>query len=222
VCRAFKKKPSTQSKNIEGWDSSYVYDETSGVSSVIDPIYVRRQPQANGFLSKNLLCKREIESEALASFIHSSSIDHFLQLPQLESPSQLPMLKRVSTSSISLVSENNDNNNNNNNSYTSYDRESTGNMGDKVTDWRTLDKFVASQLSQDPKLIGNHDHDQGVSSFNHHDQESSNSDIEEALLLLHGISGREDAMSEGNKLMSSFLNSSSDDTDDIGICIFDK
>jgi len=211
---------------MEGWDSSYVYDETSSVSSVIDPIYARRQPQANGFFAKNLLCKREIESEALASFIHSSSIDHFLQLPQLKSPSQLPMLKRVSSSSISLVSENN-HNNNNNSSCTSYDQENNGNMGDKVTDWRALDKFVASQLSQDPEFIGNHNHDhnhcndQGVSNFNHHDQESNNSDIE-ALLLLHGVSGREDEISEGNRLMNSFLNSSSGDTDNIGICIFDK
>lgn len=72
----------------------------------------------------------------------------------------------------------------------------------KVTDWRALDKFVASQLSQEDRYDGN-----GVSSFG----AENNSDMQ--LLLLQ--SGRE----EGNKF-NGFLSSSSESN--IGICIFEK
>lgn len=160
VCRAFKKRATGNAKSIEGWDSSYFYDEPSGVSSVVDPIeYVSRQPQS--FLPQKLMCKQEIEAENL-SFLQGA--DQYLQLPQLESPS-LPILKRPS--SISLTSENsaeeeqNRVNNINNN-----------NANKKVTDWRALDKFVASQLSQEDRC-------EGESSFGAHDD---NSDM--ALLLL--------------------------------------
>lgn len=160
VCRAFKKRATGHAKSIEGWDSSYFYDEPSGVSSVVDPIeYVSRQPQS--FLPQNLMCKQEIEAENL-SFLQGA--DQYLQLPQLESPS-LPILKRPS--SISLTSENSaeEEQNRVNNIH-------NNNANKKVTDWRALDKFVASQLSQE-------DRGEGESSFGAHDD---NSDM--ALLLL--------------------------------------
>ncbi|GFY87993.1 vascular related NAC-domain protein 1 [Actinidia rufa] len=135
VCRAFKKRTTGQNKSIEAWDSTYFYDEPSGVSSVLDPIeYISRQPQ--NFLANSFLCKQEIEAENL-NFFHS---DQFVELPQLESPS-MPQIKRPS-SSISLISENNE-----------EDEQIRGlNNNQKVTDWRALDKFVASQLSQEDKF----------------------------------------------------------------------
>ncbi|KAK9670610.1 hypothetical protein RND81_13G212800 [Saponaria officinalis] len=241
VCRAFKKKAaSTQSKNMEGWDSSYAsYDnESSGVNSIIDPIYISRQSQTTSYFAKNnnnLLCKQELESEALlANFMHStsSSVDNFLQLPQLESPTQiLPSLKRVSSnigsnnySNNNSSYNNNGNSNSNNNNY-----QGTSNfydMGDQVTDWRALDKFVASQLSQDPnEVVGNESknrgHEQGNSSYNYH-EESCSSDIE-AILMMHGSIGREEyELSEGSKLVNGFLNTSLGNNDNIGVCLFDK
>ncbi|XP_057492373.1 NAC domain-containing protein 37-like [Actinidia eriantha] len=187
VCRAFKKRTTGQNKSIEAWDSTYFYDEPSGVSSVLDPIeYISRQPQ--NFLAHSFLCKQEIEAENL-NFFHS---DQFVDLPQLESPS-MPQIKRPS-SSISLISENNE-----------EDEQIRGlNNSQKVTDWRALDKFVASQLSQEDKFV---ESDNVETSFGAH----SNSDM--ALLLLQ--SDREEA----NKL-NGFLSSSSEC--DIGICIFDK
>ncbi|XP_044469242.1 NAC domain-containing protein 37-like isoform X2 [Mangifera indica] len=147
VCRAFKKRTSGQAKGLEGWDSSYFYDEPSGVSSVVDPgEYISRQTPS--FLSQNFMCKQEVEGDSLSNFIQS---DQYLQLPQLESPS-LPILKRPS--SISLTSENKKMKN--------------------VTDWRALDKFVASQLSQDQERFEGHEQ----SSFD----AETNADI--ALLLL--------------------------------------
>lgn len=154
VCRAFKKRTTGHTKSIEGWDSSYFYDESSGVSSVVDPIeYMSRQPPS--FLAQSLMCKQEIEADNLG-FMQS---DQYLQLPQLESPS-LPTLKRPS--SMSLTSENS--------TEEEQNRGSNSNTK-KVTDWRALDKFVASQLSQEDRC-------EGESSFGAHD----NSDM--ALLLL--------------------------------------
>lgn len=185
VCRAFKKRTTSQSKSIEGWDTSYFYDEPSGVSTVMDPIdYISRQPQ--NYLGQNFLCKQEIEADNL-NFMHAT--EHFVQLPQLESPS-LPLMKRPS--SVSLISENNE----------EEDQTRGCNNAEKVTDWRALDKFVASQLSQEDRYEGD-----GVSSFGAH----HNSDM--ALLLLQS------SRDEANKL-NGFLNASSDC--DIGICVFEK
>ncbi|XP_027361660.1 NAC domain-containing protein 37-like [Abrus precatorius] len=187
VCRAFKKRTNGQTKTIEGWDTSYFYDEASGVSTVVDPIdLISRQPQS--FLSQNFLCKQEIEADNL-SCMHP---DQFVQLPQLESPS-LPLIKRPST--MSLVSDNNEEDDTQNMLI--------NNTTKKVTDWRALDKFVASQLSQEDRHETN-----ALSSF-----ETHNNNPDMALLLL------QNSRDEGNKL-SPFFNTSSDC--DIGICVFEK
>ncbi|XVF18001.1 hypothetical protein REPUB_Repub10bG0173900 [Reevesia pubescens] len=194
VCRAFKKRTTSQTKSNEGWDSSFFYDEASGISSVVDPIdYISRKPQ--NFLPPNFLCKQETDQADNLNFVHT---DQFIQLPQLESPS-LPLIKRPS--SISLISENTTN-------Y--YEEEDQQTSTKKVTDWRALDKFVASQLSQGDRYDGNQG---GVSSFDANDN-NNNNNSDMALLLLQS-SSRE----EGNKL-NEVMNSSSDY--DIGICIFDK
>uniref|UniRef100_A0A5B6YNL3 Putative NAC domain-containing protein 7 isoform X1 n=1 Tax=Davidia involucrata TaxID=16924 RepID=A0A5B6YNL3_DAVIN len=188
VCRAFKKKTTGQTKSIEGWESTYFYDEPSSVSSVVDPIdYITRQP--HNFLSQNFMCKQEMEVDNM-NFMHS---DHqFVQLPQLESPS-LPLIKRPS--SASLISENNE--------EEEQIRGCNSNTTKKVTDWRALDKFVASQLSQEDRYEG----DGLLSSF------GAQNNLDMPLLLLQ--SGRE----EGTRF-NGFLTSSSDC--DIGICVFNK
>ncbi|KAK8716794.1 hypothetical protein V6N13_044092 [Hibiscus sabdariffa] len=173
VCRAFKKRTSTtgQNKTIEQWDSSYFYDEASGIgsgSTIVDPIdYIPRQ-QPQNFLPPNMLCKQEIEADNL-NFVHC---DQFVQLPQLESPS-LPLLKRPN--SISLISENSKNYHDKEEEYQQQQQKKN-----KVTDWRALDKFVASQLSQEMRYGG----DEGVSIFEANND--TNSDV--ALLLLQSSS----------------------------------
>lgn len=217
VCRAFKKRITTQNKSIEGWDSAYFYDDQpSSMSSVVDSIdYVSRNPNSSNFLSQNFLCKQELEADNL-SFINSDH-DPFVQLPQLESPS-LPLIKRP-TSSISLISENNEeddqqirgyynNNDNNNNNHNQL----------KVTDWRSLDKFVASQLSQEDRYDESSNHIlHGVSSFGHQKM-IDNSDMAPLPLYLQS-----DYAEEGSKINGFFSSSSnSDDCDNIGICIFEN
>ncbi|KAK8673271.1 hypothetical protein V6N13_111618 [Hibiscus sabdariffa] len=210
VCRAFKKRTSTtgQNKTIEQWDSSYFYDEASGIgsgSTIVDPIdYIPRQ-QPQNFLPPNMLCKQEIEADNL-NFVHC---DQFVQLPQLESPS-LPFLKRPN--SIPLISENSKNYHDKEEEYQQQQQKKNKLSCDnskKVTDWRALDKFVASQLSQEIRYGG----DEGVSSFEANND--SNSDM--ALLLLQSSSN---VGEEGNYTLNEFSNPSPDC--DIGICVFDK
>ncbi|MBA0862387.1 hypothetical protein Goshw_007829 [Gossypium schwendimanii] len=200
ICRAFKKKISGQAKSIEGWESRCFYDEPSGLSSVIDPMeYLSKQPQK--FLP---YCKEETEADNL-DFVYC---DQFVELPQLESPS-LPLINKPA--SISLISEN----------IVNYGEEEEEEEADKkrmcnanskkVTDWRALDKFVASQLSHEDRYNNGNQERASISSFDANS--SSNSDME-ALLLLQ--SSRE----ERNKLKE-LLNSSTSHYD-VGICIFDQ
>ncbi|GMI86373.1 Arabidopsis NAC domain containing protein 37, vascular related NAC-domain protein 1 [Hibiscus trionum] len=215
VCRAFKKRTSTttssQNKTIEQWDSSYFYDEASGINStIVDPIdYVSRQ-QPQSLLPRNMLCKQEIEADNL-NFVHC---DQFVQLPQLESPS-LPLIKRPN--SMSLISENHNTNCPEEEEEFQQQQKKKNRMScdntERVTDWRALDKFVASQLSQEIGYGG----DEGVSNFGGNND--GNSDM--SLLLLQSRSnGGGGGGEDENYKLNEFLNSSPDC--DIGICVFDK
>ncbi|MFQ6636374.1 hypothetical protein Gotur_012631 [Gossypium turneri] len=199
ICRAFKKKISGQAKSIEGWESRCFYDEPSGLSSVIDPMeYLSKQPQK--FLP---YCKEETEADNL-DFVYC---DQFVELPQLESPS-LPLINKPA--SISLISENIVNYGEEEEEEADKKRMRNANTK-KVTDWRALDKFVASQLSHEDRYNNGDQEGASISSFDANN--SSNSDME-ALLLLQ--SSRE----ERNKLKE-LLNSSTSHCD-VGICIFDQ
>lgn len=148
-----------------------------------------------------MYCKQEIEADALSSFMDSNN-DQFVQLPQLESPS-LPLIKRP-PSSTSIVSKDEDED---------QEQFNDKNNAEKVTDWRALDKFVASQLSQEDRLF---DEDQiGESSFTRRGGHKD-CDDDMALLLLQRSRDEEEDKLNG------FLNSSSHDHCDIGICLFEK
>lgn len=263
VCRAFKKRTTTtnQMKTSEGWESSssnYFYDETSGVSSIVEPSvdYISRNRR-----QQNFMCKQETATEVEnLNFLNS---DHFVQLPQLESPS-LPLLKRPNF--MSLVSENSDDYNPlhhqeqqqqqqqqqhqqqvsailgfNNTDMMNMEQVarlgyngSSNNMMDmeqNVTssDWRALDKFVASQLmSQEDGF----DHNvEGLSNFivdhqqqqQYHVSNNSNSDNMMSLLLMQSGTGKEEVMNH-SKLKNGFLSSTSSVSlgDNMGFCIFEK
>ncbi|KAB2036570.1 hypothetical protein E1A91_D03G010700v1 [Gossypium mustelinum] len=167
VCRAFKKRTSSQNKTIQGWDTTIFQDEPSGITSsaIFDPLAdISRQTQN---------FKKEIIKANNLNFI--DHYDQFLQLPQLESPS-MPLIKKLPNTK-------------------------------EVTDWRDLDKFVASQLSQEIRYGGG---DEGGSSFGA-DTNGEISDMAVLLLQCSNNGGDE----EGNKL-NELLSS------DIGICLFDN
>ncbi|KAM7265859.1 hypothetical protein ACFE04_003542 [Oxalis oulophora] len=193
ICKAFKKKLTGQTKSIERWDSTYFYfDEPSRISSVMDPLdynIIRQQQPKDLIVPENLMFKQEIAMD------NNLIIDQFIQLPQLESPS-LPLI-RSSLMSLTEEEHKNDHDDNQNNRKKM-----------KVTDWRALDKFVASQLSQEENRYDRADNE-NTSSFG----AQCSSDMS-ALLMLQG--GKDLEHEEVSKF-SEFLNSDCDH----GICIFD-
>lgn len=211
VCRAFKKRPTTgQAKNTETWSSSYFYDELpSGVSSAMEPLnYVSKQKQ--NIFAQDLMFKQEQEgSDFGANFIHC---DQFIQLPQLESPS-LPLMKRpMSSTSITSLEKNQNNYKrqlieeggsfNALISSENKDKKKKKTSVSTTTDWRALDKFVASQLmSQEDEISGfggNQENDNN-NICHRNNQESNNNGIEMASSTL--LSDRE----EENRFISGLL-----------------
>lgn len=152
VCRVFKKRIATTQKLSEH-DSPVWYDEH--VSFMPDMESPKQQQHSyNQSLSYNNYnsyannsCKKE-----MAALQYAVAPDHFLQLPLLESPKVLhpPPQQQQQTSAAALTIANLqaagfgqqtlDQN------FHSVFRNSEQ-PAEQVTDWRVLDKFVASQLS---------------------------------------------------------------------------
>ncbi|KAI3766591.1 hypothetical protein L2E82_16655 [Cichorium intybus] len=142
VCRAFKKRVTGQSRTTKGWDSNYFYDESSFTKSTMDD-FITTNPSY--FLpTQSFMCKHELEAAENLNYVHC---DQFMELPQLEIPSLLS-----TKMPISLISEYNQEDdriigrNNNNNNFINNDMK-------EMTDWRDLDKVVASQLSLEENII---------------------------------------------------------------------
>ncbi|KAI3699379.1 hypothetical protein L2E82_43648 [Cichorium intybus] len=174
----------------------------------MDPIDYITSQSASTIFSQSFMCKQELEAVENLNYVHC---DQYVQLPQLESPS-LPTTEIPSTKSLVSSSENNDQEddlqggrNINNNK-----RKNNNNDVNKVTDWRALDKFVASQLSHEDQYgLG-----EGLSSSF---EGKVNSDF--PLMFMEG--GREEEDGGGGRL-NGLLSSANQDNCDIGICIFDK
>lgn len=205
VCRAFKKRTNIQTRSMEyTWDSSFCYEEPSSMSTIIDSMdYLQPKNQP-----RSVLCKKEVELE---SFCNSLSSDPFVQLPHLDSPSLLPPKKQLpisnymitnTTSCPQVVCEQEDERPNSKRSRRSCDH-----YVDKVTDWRDLDKFVASQLSQGDGF----DHVGVPNNIALHDPE--NPDV--GLFLMHSNPAEE------RNRVNEFWSSATSEYD-IGICIFEN
>ncbi|MFS8010417.1 putative transcription factor NAM family [Helianthus anomalus] len=200
VCRAFKKRATGQTRTTTGWDSNYFLDESSLITSTMDD-YTTIQP-SNLPLTSTFMCKQELEASENLNFVHC---DQFIQLPQLESPS-LQSIKRPISSMYGHDQED-----------VQIRKRNTNNIknNDEVRDWRDLDKFVASQLSQEEEIrcVG----------------EGFPANLEENIDHSAGLShmfyqgGREEygGCDDSGKL-NGLLGSTSSDHFDVGICIFDK
>ncbi|XP_075512655.1 NAC domain-containing protein 37-like [Primulina tabacum] len=151
ICRAFKKRSITQTKSsILGWDSAYYYQDVD-VSKIMGSIDQITKSKPLNCLAENLACKQESDyaAETLNLVEHS---DQFVRLPELDSPSLLPVKK---PSSVTEVRASNEDDNDDH-----YIKEYC--KSKNVMDWRDLDRFVASQLSHgDAEYEGDH----RVSSF---------------------------------------------------------
>ncbi|WJX94610.1 hypothetical protein P8452_76013 [Trifolium repens] len=154
VCRVFKKRMTTVQKMSE-YDQSpcnWYEDQVSFMPDLESP--TSTNPHQNYTSSTYHSCKPELE---LMQYQH---IDHanFIQLPHLES-------SKITQSIIPYNNHVHANNNINaqHMQYLHYHQQnlhsiyggggggssSTGNNDEQVTDWRVLDKFVASQLSHE-------------------------------------------------------------------------
>ncbi|XP_009411440.2 NAC domain-containing protein 37 [Musa acuminata AAA Group] len=182
VCRAFKKRATCPARSVAAiWNSGYCYDELDRMNSMVNPMMcLQKQPMS-------LQCKQETEFEEL-HLLHPSQ---FVQLPQLESPS-LPLVSQPRSKMTVLEKED---------EQQQQQAGMSSGMG-SVTDWRALDKFVASQLSHEG---GSFVSEQVVSDF------GVDNDSEMALLLLQ-------SEREG---FNEFIGSGEPDCDK-GICIFEQ
>ncbi|KAK9052518.1 hypothetical protein SSX86_029147 [Deinandra increscens subsp. villosa] len=208
VCRAFKKRSTGQTKRNEAWESNFFYDDSSRVSPAMDPVdYITSQPSSSMY-SQSFMCKQEFEATGNLNFVHC---DQFVQLPQLESPS-LPSIKMPSSISLVSSSDNTDQEDDlpkGGNINSDINSNGNKNITNKVTDWRALDKFVASQLSQED----GYGIREGLSSSF---EGKENSDF--SYMFVEG--GREEE--DGGGKMNGFLSSTNQEHCDIGMCIFDK
>ncbi|KAJ6714622.1 putative proteinC DOMAIN-CONTAINING PROTEIN 82-RELATED [Salix viminalis] len=121
VCRVFKKRVPTMRK-VGDYDSPSWYDEQ--VSFMPETGSPRRISQPYASYHHHYPCKHELELQ------YNMPHDPFLQLPQLESP-EVQQMQQCHQQNLNSLYRNNN----------------CEQAVDQVTDWRVLDKFVASQLA---------------------------------------------------------------------------
>jgi hypothetical protein len=209
VCRAFKKRTAYPGRSMAlAWDSSFAYRDPNAMmgaaaaaeaAAFVDPnaayAQIRRQSKSERF-------KQEAELDGTAAFLQYSS--HLIELPQLESPSAL-LAPNASQASM-----------------TEEEDADRGRRGKKVlaekvaTDWRALDKFVASQLSPTEGGGGMEaTASAAVASVGSQlDQHVEDDDM--AALLLLNSDGREEV-----ERWAGLLGPTGGDGD-LGICVFEK
>lgn len=148
ICRVFKKQITMVRKMSD--DPDYWFDEQiSFVPEIASPTHTSL-PYAHYHL-RPFLCKQELDQQFQYNVHHDPS---FLALPQLESPNT----RRMSCSPITPYRFDFQNSISNLQSNQqkpigectfAQDCEDDQASREQVTDWRVLDKFVASQLSQE-------------------------------------------------------------------------
>ncbi|KAJ9706821.1 hypothetical protein PVL29_002009 [Vitis rotundifolia] len=155
VCRVFKKRMATMRKVGEHGSPCWYDDQVSFMPDLDSP---RRISQPYTSFQHHYSCKQELELP------YNMPHDPYLQLPQLESPKLPQSAASVSCNSVAPYGFDRHNGStlqsstltqeehiqqsyqqNMSSLYSSNNEQAV----DQVTDWRVLDKFVASQLSHD-------------------------------------------------------------------------
>ncbi|KAK7822695.1 nac domain-containing protein 7, partial [Quercus suber] len=158
VCRVFKKRIATVRKVSEQGSPCWYDDQVSFMPDLDSP---KHNSQSN-LMYQLPYCKKELDLVP-----YHAPHDHFLQLPLLESPKLLQSAPTISSNSLapyvidinhattlqssSLSQEEQiQHQPHEQNFYVAYaNNNCNGQAVDQVTDWRVLDKFVASQLSHE-------------------------------------------------------------------------
>ncbi|XP_044505323.1 NAC domain-containing protein 7-like [Mangifera indica] len=159
VCRVFKKRTTTVRKMSEHGSPCWYEDQ---VSFLQDFDSTKQNSQPNLAYHLSYACKKELDLQ------YQVPHEHFLQqLPYLESPKPMQSTANVNCSPMaaaygleinhvstfqpsSFAREEHMQQPHDQNLHPMYGRDNNNEMAvDQLTDWRVLDKFVASQLSQD-------------------------------------------------------------------------
>ncbi|KAG7535810.1 NAC domain [Arabidopsis thaliana x Arabidopsis arenosa] len=128
VCRAFKKRTNVPTKRRQLWDSNCIFYDASTHLEPLDE-RSRHNPDFAGTTFKQELLSEanHVEDGDFGSmYLQSIDDDQFYQLPQLESPS-------LQSEITPQILENSS-------------RKDEVSAEKRITDWRSLDKFVATQL----------------------------------------------------------------------------
>lgn len=151
VCRVFKKRMTAVRKMGE-YDSPCWYDDQVGFMPELDSPRQVLQQYASAYRHQRP-CKQELELQ-YNNMPHHDAL--FLQLPQLESPNSVaPYVYERNNSAGSnfqtstLTEEEHMQQVHHQSLSASVHVSPNEQAQDQVTDWRLLDKFVASQLSND-------------------------------------------------------------------------
>ncbi|MFS7996369.1 putative transcription factor NAM family [Helianthus anomalus] len=189
VCRVFKKRLPTMRRASEHESPIWYEDHQVSFMPDID------SPNQNNSLSHSHLvnpnyqypygsCKKELDQMQN----YQITPDHFLQLPLLESPKLLPTCNAsmpiygINTNQAGVINyqpSSLTHDENNSNSHPNQDQ----NVNNHVTDWRVLDKFVASQLLSQGDVISTKENhfvnmdDNSPILQSHDDHERSNSEL---------------------------------------------
>ncbi|KAK4761583.1 hypothetical protein SAY87_029467 [Trapa incisa] len=143
VCRAFKKRM-TAARKMGDYDPPCWYDDHAGFMPELDSPQQASQPHASAAYGRQTPCKRELDLRC-NNTPHQDAL--FLQLPQLESASSLvPLVYERNNSRESKQQQQMQQIHHQgmgSSVYVNLDQHAR----DQATDWRVLDKFVASQLS---------------------------------------------------------------------------
>ncbi|MFS7949471.1 putative transcription factor NAM family [Helianthus anomalus] len=186
VCRVFKKRLPTMRRASEHespiWYEDHQVSFMPEISSPNQNNSLSHLVNPNNYQYLYGTCKKEIDH---LQHYHTTS-DHFLQLPLLESPKLIPSCnsfmpiygininqnESITHQPTSLTQDQN------NNIHQNQDQ----NVNNQVTDWRVLDKFVASQLLSQGHVPTKENcytnmEDNGSLLHSHDDLEGSNSEL---------------------------------------------
>ncbi|GMI64009.1 NAC 007, VASCULAR RELATED NAC-DOMAIN PROTEIN 4, EMBRYO DEFECTIVE 2749 [Hibiscus trionum] len=179
VCRVFKKRMPTVRKMGEYESSCWYDDQVSFIQELESP---RRMPQPYApTYHHHFPCKQELQLQ------YNMPHDPFLQLPHLESPKVPQSAPTMSCNSgipyngstlqsSTLTQEEHLHQGHHQNLNSFYNATVDHRAADQVTDWRVLDKFVASQLSHE-EASKEHNYSNAATSFHVPGNESKRPEI---------------------------------------------
>nr|GMD00837.1 NAC domain-containing protein 37-like [Ipomoea batatas] len=197
-----------RSNNAETWESSRKpSNETSVIMDPVDYYITTRQTTPTTFISSHNHHSFLHSKQDLSSCNHLS--DQFVHLPQLQSPSHPPPLQNPATTpSVPPESYN---------KFHGSNIEEDDENNNRVSDWRALDKLVASQLNHDDNRDDDQKRHNGAGAGGE-PRLKNQDDSDVGLLLLQSGGIWEDGEDDD---INRFFSSNSD-CNNIGICLFDK